>query len=122
MPRMRLRAISYLLRRALDDDAAPGIAAFRPKVDQPVGAADHVQVVLDDEHAAAVLDQALKGVEQLRDIVEMQARRGLVEDKERTFAGGLAQVRGQLNALRLAAGQRRRRLAQPKIPQSDVVQ
>ena len=81
----------------------PRVAALGAQVDHPVGAADHVQIVLDDQDAAAVFDQALEGRQQLGDVVEVQAGGGLVEDEQRAVAGGLRQVRGQLHALRFAA-------------------
>ena len=60
------------------------------QVDDPVGGPDHFQVVLDDQDAAAVVDQPLEGVEQLGDVVEVQAGGGLVEDEQRALAGRLA--------------------------------
>ncbi len=71
------------------------------------------EVVLDDQDAAAVLNQPLKGIEQLCDVVEVQSGGGFVEDEERAFAGGVRQVRGELHALGLAAGKRGGRLAEP---------
>ena len=59
---------------------AAAVAAFRTQVDHPIRALDHFQIVLDDQHAAAVLDQPLEGIQQLGDIVEVQAGGGLVED------------------------------------------
>ena len=87
----------------LRDDGAATIAAFRPKIDNPVGASDDVQIMLDDQHAATGLNQPLKRVEQLCDVVEMQSGGRLVEDEQRALAGCLRQMRRQLYALRLAA-------------------
>jgi len=58
---------------------------------------------LDDQDAAAVVDQALESLQQLGDVVEMQAGGGLVENVQRARAGGLRKVGGQFHALRLAA-------------------
>ena len=52
----------------------------------------------------------------------MQARGRLVEDVERAPGVALRELERQLHALRLAARERRRRLAQPHIAQSDVDQ
>src|SRR5580700_6388218 len=82
-----------LLGRSLGHDLSAAIAAFGSQVDHPVGTANHVQIVLDDQNAPAVLDQALKSRQQLRDVVEMQAGGRLVEDEQGTGAGGLRQVR-----------------------------
>ena len=48
-----------------------------------VGGLDDVEVVFDDEHRVAGIDQALQHDEQLPHILEVQARRRLVEDVER---------------------------------------
>jgi hypothetical protein len=47
-------------------------AALRAQVDHPIGGADHVEIVLDDQQAAAVFDQPLEGRQQLGDVVEVQ--------------------------------------------------
>src|SRR5687768_9267362 len=47
-----------LLRRALRDDRAAAFAALGAHVDEPVGALDHVEVVLDDEDRIAEVGQA----------------------------------------------------------------
>src|SRR5690348_6611185 len=121
-PSVRIGRSRNLFRCTLCDDLAATIAAFGAKVNDPVRAADDIQVVLDDENAAAVLDQALEGRQELGDVVEMETGGRLVEDIQRTVTRGLRQVRGQLYALRLAAGQRGRRLAQPQVTEADVRQ
>ena len=68
------------------------------------------------------VDQPLQHLEQPLDVREVQAGRRLVEDVERPARRDLAQLRSQLDALRLAAGQRRRRLAEPHVVEPDVVQ
>ena len=60
--------------------------------------------------------------QQLRDVVEVQAGRRLVEDVEQPLAAERRQVRGDLDALRLAARQRRRRLAEPQVAEADLVE
>src|SRR6267378_930563 len=69
--------------RALRDDAAAAFAAFGAEVDDPVGLFDDVEVVLDDEHGVAEIDEALQDVEQLSNVVEVEAGGWLVEDVER---------------------------------------
>ena len=46
----------------------------------------------------------------------------LVEDVERAAGVALGQLGGELDPLGLAAGERRRRLAEVDVPQADVVQ
>src|SRR5690606_9238302 len=40
-----------LLGRPLGDDPSAAVTAFRPQVDQPVRFGEHVQIVLDHDHA-----------------------------------------------------------------------
>src|SRR5271170_6241111 len=49
-----------LLGRSLGHDLAAAVATLGPQVDYPIGAANHIQVVLDNQDASAVLDQALE--------------------------------------------------------------
>ena len=48
-----------------------------------VGGLDDVEVVLDDDHGVAGIDQALEHAEQPPDVLEVQAGGRLVEDVER---------------------------------------
>ena len=50
----------------------------------------------------------------------MQAGGGLVEDVDGVAGGALGQLAGQLDPLRLAARQRRRRLAEAHVAEADV--
>ena len=102
-----------------DDPAAAG-AAFGPEVDDVVGRLDDVEVVLDDDDRVALVDELLQHVEQLARVLEVQAGRRLVEDVERAAGAALRQLLRQLDALRLAAGQRRRRLAERDVAEADA--
>src|SRR5690242_6252261 len=46
-----------LLGRACRDDLAAGVAALGAEVDDPVGGLDHLEIVLDDDHGVALVDQ-----------------------------------------------------------------
>ena len=59
--------------------------------------------------------------EQLCDVVEMQAGRRLVENVKRAASRAARQFLGQFHALRFTAGERRRLLPEPDVPQPDVV-
>ena len=82
----------------------------------------HFEIVLDDDHGVAGLDQLVQHFEQLRHVVEMQPGGRLVEDVERAAGGALGQFLGELDALRLAARQRRRLLADVDVIEADAVQ
>ena len=97
-----------LLGRALGDDVAAVLARARPHVDEPVGAAHHLLVVLDDDNGVAEVAQPLERADQLVVVALVQADRRLVEDVE--HADELrADLRREPQPLRLAARQRRRR-------------
>ena len=114
------RTRCHLLGRALGHDAPAASAALGAQVDDPVGRLDDVEVVLDDDDGVAVVDEPVQHLQQLLDIGEVQAGGGLVEDVDGAAGGPLGQLGGQLHALRLAARERRRRLAQADVAEADV--
>jgi hypothetical protein len=90
-------------------------------VDHVVGGADRVLVVLDHDHRVAEVAQALERFEQARIVALVQADRGLVEHIE--HAGeARADLRGEPDALALAARQRARRARQREIFEADIDQ
>ena len=78
-------------------------APFGTDVDQVVGHLDDVEVVLDDNHRIAAVHELVQHVEQQADILEMESRRRFVEDIERTARIAFRKLRGELDALALAA-------------------
>ena len=78
-----------LLRRAGSDDFAAGFSTFGAEIDDPVGGTDHVEVVLNHDERVAGLQQLAERAQQLRDVLEVQSRGGLVEQEQ---ARGLAAV------------------------------
>ena len=91
---------------------AAAFAGLGPHVDHPIGRLDHVQIVLDHDHRVAQVDQPVEHVQQPGEVVEVQAGRRLVEQIERPAGVGPGQLGRQLDALRFAARERRRRLAE----------
>src|SRR5271157_1951622 len=90
--------------------------------------------MFDDNDATASLNQAAKSRKQFADIVEVQSRRGLVEDVEYAWVAAVAfelgasdiallglKMRRQFHALRLSTRQRGGRLAQPQVPETDLI-
>ena len=122
VPRPAACADHDVFRRAGGHDVAALVARLGPHVDDPVGRLDHVQIVLDHHHRVAQVDQPVEHVQQLGQIVEVQAGGRLVEQVERPAGVGPGQLGGQLDALRLAAGERRRRLAERQIVEPHVAQ
>jgi hypothetical protein len=90
-------------------------------VDDIVGGQDRVLVMLDHDHGVAEVAQALQRFEQAGVVALVQADRGLVEHIE--HAGeARADLRGEPDALALAAGQRAGIAREREIVEADIVQ
>ena len=63
---------------AVSDHAAAVFAAFGAEVKDPVGVADYVEIVLDDDDGVAEVGESVKDFEELADVVEVEAGGGLV--------------------------------------------
>ena len=111
-----------LLRRADGHNFAAAGAAFGAEIDNPIGRFDHVQIVLDHQHRVAGVDQVVQHFQQHLNVGKVQPGGRLVEQIERAAGAPFHQLAGQLDALRLAAGKRRRRLAELQVIQAHVVQ
>ena len=68
-----------LLRRALRDDGAALVAAFRPEVDDVIGHFNDIEIVLDDENRVALVAKRLEDFQKLFDVGYMEAGRRLVQ-------------------------------------------
>ena len=110
-----------VLGRALGDDAAAVDARARAHVDEPVGRAHRLLVVLDDDHGVADVAQALERRDQPRVVALVEADRRLVEDVEHADEAR-ADLRRQPDALRLAARERARRAIEREVADADVVE
>src|SRR3989442_492815 len=109
-----------------------GIAAFGTEVHDPIGSSNHVEVMLDDHQRVSSRDELAKRAEESRDVVEVQSRRRLVEQKQLAWraivVGASAHWRaachvqepGQLQPLRFAAGKRRDRLSELEVVETDL--
>ena len=82
---------------------APG-----PDVDDVVGDADRLLVVLDDDHGVAEIAQPHERLDEAPVVALVQADRRLVEHVEHADEPA-ADLRREPDALRLAAGERARR-------------
>jgi hypothetical protein len=79
---MRRRTLRDLFRRPRDHQHPARRATFRPEINDPVGAFDDFEVVLDDEQAVAFVDEALQQFHQQRDVIEVQAGGRFVEQEQ----------------------------------------
>src|SRR5437773_7925613 len=65
------------------DDVTAFVPGFGPQVNDPIGALDDVEVVLDDQHRMTGIDETLKSFQQNADIVKVQAGSRFVEEEQR---------------------------------------
>ena len=111
--------------RPLGDQRAAGVARFRAQVDDPVGALDDVEVVLDDDHGVSRVHQPVEHLDQHAHVVEVQAGRRLVENVELPAARACrrcGELARDLEPLRLAARERGGGLAQPEVAEPDLLE
>ena len=94
-----------LRQHALGQQLAAEFAGAGAEVEQMIGGAQHVGIVLDDEDGVAQVAQLFEDANQPRGIARVQADGGLVEHVERAHQPR-AERGGKLDALRLAAGER----------------
>lgn len=92
--------------RALSNYLTSGVTAFRPYVNNMVGAFYHVHVVLDDYNRVSQIYEAVKRVHQFVDVMEMKAGGRLIENKHCRFGLFHREKVSQLHTLVLAAGKR----------------
>jgi len=102
----------HLFWRTRHHDLTTLNASFGSKVDDPVGAADHIQVVLNHQDGVTLIHQPLDHIHQLVHVVEAQTRGGLIDQVEGFAGGAPGKFGGELHPLRLTAGESGGRLAQ----------
>ena len=107
--------------RALGDDLAAVHAGAGADVDDVVGLADRLLVVLDDDDGVAGVAQVLQRGEQAAVVALVQADRRLVEHVEHAGQAA-ADLAGQADALALAAGQRAGVAGERQVVEADVDQ
>ena len=117
------------------------LAALGSQVDDPVGGAYHIEVVLDHEQRMTGLEQQTEGMHQPRNVLEMKSGGRLIEDQQlapcagrrgarlalaagahRAAERGLGQVSRELEPLRLTAAQGRHRLTETHVVEADIDQ
>ena len=114
------RGIAHdLVDRAVGDHLAAVLAGARAEIDDVIGRAHRLLVVLDDDDGVAEIAQLLERGEQARVVALVQSDRRLVEDVEHADEPR-ADLRRETNALRLAAGERFGRAAEREVVEADV--
>ena len=103
------------------EELAAEFAGAGAEVEQVVGGADDVGVVLDDEDGVAEIAEVVQDADELGGVAGVQADGGLVEDVERADEAG-AERRGELDALRFAAGERGGEAVEREVVEADLVE
>ena len=110
---------SSSVERPREDHPAALFAGTEAHVDDPVGNPDHVGVVFDDEDGIALVAELTQDGDQPFVVARMQADGRLVEHVERVDERGAKRGR-EIDALRLAPGQRRRKPIEREVVQADI--
>ena len=118
-PGDRVLGREQVVDRAADHDAAAVLAGVRADVDDPVGRADGVLVVLDDDEGVAEVAQPDQRLDEPVVVALVQPDGRLVQHVEHADQAG-ADLGGEPDALRLAAGQRGGRAVEREVVQADV--
>ena len=117
----RLRHLRDLSVGALADDFAPALAGAGTEVENAVGGAHDVGVVLDHEDCVSQIAQVVQDLDEAMRVAAVQADGRLIEHIER--ADQMRAERGrQLNALRFAARKRRSQPVEREVFEADVVE
>ena len=95
-PGVRVFGLGNLLGRTARNHFAALVSRFGAKIDNPIRALDHLEIMLNHDNGMTAIDQPLKQLQQHRDIVEMQSSRRLIENEEIAkcglVRGGLALI------------------------------
>ena len=119
--RQRPLVLHHLPRSAGSDDLAAELAGARSEVDDEVRLLHRLLVVLDHDDGVAQIPQPLQRGEQPHIVALVQADGGLVQDVDDS-SQLRPHLRGQPDALGLAAGERRTGTIERQIPEADVEQ
>jgi len=118
---LRVCGAGYVLGRAFGDQAAAALASARTDVDDVVGTADGVFVVLHHHQGVARVAQAVHGLHDAVHVARVQADAGLVEH-EQGVDQGCAQRGGEVDALDFTAAQGAALAVQCEVANADVTQ
>ena len=113
--------VHYLLGGAVGDEVAAVFSGARAEVEDVVGFADGVFVVLDDEDGVAEVAEVFEGVDEALVVALVEADGGLVEDVEDAAEAG-ADLRCEADALAFAAGESGGGAVEGEVAEADGVE
>ncbi|SVC40308.1 uncharacterized protein METZ01_LOCUS293162, partial [marine metagenome] len=80
LARVAIGVLCNLVWRALGDYQPATLAPFRTKVNDPVSALDHIEMVFDDDDRVAVAPESEQNLDELVDISQSETCGWLIED------------------------------------------
>src|SRR4029077_9817324 len=78
---MRIADLCDLFGRANADYFSAFISRFWSKIDSPVGALNHLKIVLDHDDRMTAVDETLKNLQQHRDVIEMESSSRFIKNE-----------------------------------------
>ena len=120
MTGIALLHLHHLLGCAIGHDAPAALPALGTEVNNAVSHLYDIEVVLDHEYGIARIHELLEHLDEHAHVLEVQTRRGLVQDVEGLARLLAVKLLGELHALGLAARERRGTLAQVDVAQPHV--
>ena len=117
----RARDVAQAIRRTAVEHLAAARSGARTDVDDPVGVAHDVQLVLDHEQRVAGGAETIEGPQQRLGVGRMQAGRRLVEHVDHAEQVG-ADLRRQAQPLQFARRQRRRAALEGEVAEAEIEQ
>ena len=87
-----------------------------------VGHLDDIEIMLNDDDGVALVDEPLQNIEEDADVLEVQARRGFVEDKDGAPRITFRKLSGEFHTLAFTARKRGGRLPKANVPQTHFLQ
>src|SRR5215467_6055437 len=128
---MRASIAGNFLGWALSHNVAAGLAALRSEINDPIGFAYDVEIMLDDDDRVSDIDQPVEHINQSLNIGHVQTDRRLLEQKQISFGPALEQIRlleageqmsDQLDALSFSAAESGAGLTKFEVAQARVTQ
>ena len=98
------------------------MTSARTHVDDPVGALDDVEIVLDDDEGIALISKPVKDFEERGDVRKMKSGGGFIEEVDSLAGCRFPQLGRELDPLRLAARESRGGLSEADVAEADITQ
>src|SRR5207248_8234578 len=115
------RSTDEFIQGAVPDQVAPPFAATRPNIDQVVGCADDLFIVLDHKQGVALIAQVVHHSHEPPNVARMQSDARFIHDEERVYKR-CAEAGGEIDPLHFAAAQRPSGTIERKITHADFTE